>query len=259
MARRRMIDPNFWGSEDVSKLNHTERLMLIGMFSTADDFGKGRANAAYVRSSVFPYEDIPLKEIEKNLSHIQEHIEIVFYEIGDGKYYKFKNWSKWQKVDHPTDSIIPDPQDSETIRERFENDSRNEPATTPPNIIKDNIIKDKEYTDEFEKFYAEYPRSEDKRRSFTNWKTCLKSYTVTQLMQACMNYKKAKTGTDRQYLKSSANFLGKEKPFEDYLNVSIVSEKTQQIEKEEPEKIDPGFLEYCKALDEQERQQKGGQ
>ncbi len=73
------------------------------------------------------------------------------------------------------------------------------------------------YTHDFEEFYKAYPRLEDKRRIFNNWKACLKTYTVEQLMTACENYKKAKVDTDNQYLKSSANFLGKEKPFEDYL------------------------------------------
>jgi phage replication O-like protein O len=78
-------------------------------------------------------------------------------------------------------------------------------------------IKTNTYTDDFEKFYSEYPRPEDKRRSFNNWKTQLKHYSANQLMSACENYKAAKAGTEKQYLKSSANFLGRERPFEDYL------------------------------------------
>jgi len=83
------------------------------------------------------------------------------------------------------------------------------------------------YTPEFEQFYAEYPRPEDKRRSFNNWKTQLKHYTVEQLMAACRNYKKAKAGTDKQYLKSSANFLGRERPFEDYINYTPLQEQSK--------------------------------
>jgi len=79
-------------------------------------------------------------------------------------------------------------------------------------------IKTNTYTDDFEKFYSEYPRPEDKRRTFNNWKKQLKYYSVKQLMAACRNYKTAKTGTEKQYLKTSANFLGREKPFEDYLD-----------------------------------------
>jgi phage replication O-like protein O len=90
-------------------------------------------------------------------------------------------------------------------------------VTSKKSSKKTNSIYKNKYTTEFENFYAEYPRQEDKNRTFTNWKTQLKKYTVEQLMAACSNYKKAKAGTEKQFLKSSANFLGKEKPFEDYL------------------------------------------
>ena len=42
MARKRMIDPNIWDSEDFSKLSILGRLLFIGMFSNADDEGRGK-------------------------------------------------------------------------------------------------------------------------------------------------------------------------------------------------------------------------
>jgi hypothetical protein len=83
------------------------------------------------------------------------------------------------------------------------------------------------YTTEFELFYQTYPRPEDKRRTFTNWNTCLKTNTAEHLIAAANNYKNKKAGTDIQYLKSSANFLGKEKPFEDFL-VSAAAEVSKE-------------------------------
>ncbi len=96
------------------------------------------------------------------------------------------------------------------------------------------------YTAEFEMFYGLYPRPEDKRRTFNNWKTCLKSYSVEQLLAAAKTYKSKKAGVDIQYLKSSANFLGKEKPFEDFIpkvseNPSNSIEKTNNGSIEVPE------------------------
>ena len=86
------------------------------------------------------------------------------------------------------------------------------------------------YTAEFESFYSEYPRPEDKRRSFNNWKTCLKAYSVDQLMTACRNYKKLKANTQIEFIKTSANFLGKEKPFEDYLGSKPAESKSRYID-----------------------------
>ena len=87
------------------------------------------------------------------------------------------------------------------------------------------------YTTDFETFYSEYPRPEDKRRTFNNWKTCLKSYSAGELMRACANYKKKVTAmkTEKQFIKSSANFLGKEKYFEDYIEVNIDGDSREDI------------------------------
>lgn len=125
MSRKRMIDPNLWCSEDVSKLNIFERLLLVGLFSNADDFGKGRANPAYIRSTVFPYDDIGLEQINVSLVNIEKYIEIIFYEVDNCKYYKFISWSKWQKVEKPQQSKIPEPS------EPFPEQSPNIPQTFP--------------------------------------------------------------------------------------------------------------------------------
>ena len=53
MARKRMIDPNIWESEDFSKLSVLARLVFIGIFSNADDDGRGRGKSAYLKSIIF--------------------------------------------------------------------------------------------------------------------------------------------------------------------------------------------------------------
>ena len=54
MARKRMIDPNIWQSEDFSKLSTLGKLVFIGLFSLADDEGRGRCNPVYQRAA-HPY------------------------------------------------------------------------------------------------------------------------------------------------------------------------------------------------------------
>lgn len=75
-------------------------------------------------------------------------------------------------------------------------------------------------TSDFEKFYSLYPRAEERQRTFKNWKTCLKDHKSELLIQAGMNYKDKVTqaGTEKQYIKSSANFLGRDKFYQDYIN-----------------------------------------
>lgn len=124
MARKRMIDPNLWMSEDVGKLSVFERLLLIGMFSNADDEGKGRANPPLLRSVIFPYDDFSVNEIEAALEHITKVINLQVYEVEGSRYYKFTNWKKWQRVDKIQKSIIPEPVQNDSKNDS-KNDSRN--------------------------------------------------------------------------------------------------------------------------------------
>jgi hypothetical protein len=133
-----MIDPNIWMSEDVGKLNLFERLLLIGMFSNADDEGKGRANPPLIRSIIFPYDDIPISDIEAALEKLKQYICIEIYEVDGSRYYKFSNWKKWQRVDKIQKSIIPEPPPNDS-----KNDSKND-SVTSIGIIPDQEKREKE-------------------------------------------------------------------------------------------------------------------
>ena len=109
MARRRMIDPNIWESEDFSSLSMMERLLWVGMFSLADDEGRGRASASYLNIKVFPYDRLDDEEIEKGINHIKDVMSVTLYRNGDKRYYQMDHWDEWQSISHPTPSKIPSP------------------------------------------------------------------------------------------------------------------------------------------------------
>ena len=128
MARRRMIHPDIWESEDFSKLSMLAKLLFIGMFSMADDEGKGRAKPVYLKSIIFPYDDgMRIIDVEKALSEIGSNMSVTFYAHDENYYYRIDSWDKWQRVDKPQPSKIPEPQafdgDSGMIPESVENDS----------------------------------------------------------------------------------------------------------------------------------------
>ncbi len=108
MARKRMIDPGIWQSEDFGKLSTLAKLVFIGLFSNADDEGRGRANAVYLKSILFPYEEsIRSADIDKTLSEISSNMSVVFYSCDGNTYYSLYNWDKWQTINRPTPSKIP--------------------------------------------------------------------------------------------------------------------------------------------------------
>ena len=143
MARKRMIDPNIWQSEDFSKLSTLAKLVFIGLFSLADDEGRGRCNPVYIKSTLFPYEEgIRSADIDKTLSEISSNMSVIFYSCDGSNYYSLYNWNTWQKIDKPTDSKIPEfDENNKEIRRLFVEGSSNTSRTFSPN--KNRIEKNK--------------------------------------------------------------------------------------------------------------------
>ena len=139
MARKRMIDPNIWQSEDFSKLSTLAKLVFIGLFSLADDEGKGRCNPVYLKSTLFPYEEgIRSADIDKTLSEISSNMSVIFYSCDGSSYYSLYNWNIWQKIDRPGKSKILD-YDEVTMQRLFDECSSKPRRGVPLNIKEDNI------------------------------------------------------------------------------------------------------------------------
>ena len=103
-----MIDPCIWESEDFSKLSYFARLVWIGLFSIADDEGRGKGNSAYIKSQIFAYdESLSVKDIDDALAEIEKIMSIHFYEVDGKKYYQLQNWLKFQVINRPSPSQIP--------------------------------------------------------------------------------------------------------------------------------------------------------
>ena len=107
MARKRMIDPSFWTDEKLGECLMEERLLFMGLISNADDEGYGRANSKLLKSVIFPYDDISIKDLEKWLSHITQLGLVILYEYDGQVYYNLPNFLKHQKINRPTETTFP--------------------------------------------------------------------------------------------------------------------------------------------------------
>ena len=107
VPRYRMIRPEFWEDEGIAKMHPYSRLLYIGTWNFADDEGKGRANPNFLRSSIFPYE--PKLKLEKYLGELVEARKVILYGVDGENYYFIPKFTTYQKINHPTQSTIPDP------------------------------------------------------------------------------------------------------------------------------------------------------
>lgn len=114
---------------------------------------------------------------------------------------------------------------SAELQEKFK-----DPDPDPDPINKDHMsspappsrtsASDEEYSKAFETWWADYPRKVRKREAYSCWKARLRegvtAETLTRARDAYVAYCNRK-GTPIDYIMHAATYLGKKRPFEDYL------------------------------------------
>lgn len=110
MARKRFIDPSFWQDDAVKDLTYVERLFFIGCFSNADDDGRLPGNPAFLRSTIFPYDDLTLADVKAMRDRVAAICKNYYvYSINGNDYIAFRRWRDYQSPRYPQPSKIPAP------------------------------------------------------------------------------------------------------------------------------------------------------
>lgn len=218
MARKRMIDPNIWQSEDFSKLSTLGKLVFIGLFSLADDEGRGRCNPVYLKSTLFPYEEgIRSADIDKTLSEISSNMSVIFYSYDGSSYYSLLSWNTFQKIDRPSESKIPE-YDENIMKRLFNEPSTNNRRVILPNKNKKRIEDNKNIKEDNRKrvveIYNTYctnlpqvQKLTDKRnKTIDNF---LKDFSIEQLEEICKiaNVSEFLTGNNDRSWKADFDFI----------------------------------------------------
>ena len=132
MARKRIIDPEFWSDEEIGQWSFAARLFYIGLWNFADDKGRFKAANALLKAQIFPYDvKIHIDNLKKELNH-----KIQWYEIEKLQYGFVRNFLKYQRIDRPTESKLPAPPP-------FDELSSKPREQLAPNIIEVKLSKDK--------------------------------------------------------------------------------------------------------------------
>ena len=104
--RIRSIKPEFWTSEDISRLGYFDRLLFIALWSYVDDNGVGVDRVPLIIGDLFP-EDMSrdprdtLARVSEGLEALAEAGLIVRYEAGGKRYLCVSTWRKHQRIDKP--------------------------------------------------------------------------------------------------------------------------------------------------------------
>lgn len=127
----------------------------------------------------------------------------------------------------------------ESAREQL----RNSYATVTTNPTQPNPTKPRQgntYTPEFENFWKEYPRKEEKQRAFTCWKARMKAGVETSvLIKAAQHYADycRSEQTVTQYIKQPYTFLGCNEPYKDWLEPRVNGKPHKETPREAAARI----------------------
>ena len=133
--RIRTIKPEFWSSPDMADLPFFDRLLFIGLWSIADDWGRLQADPRYIRGELFSL-DTPVDRdgvqepnsdpaklpagsaqysagsasISDGLERLRRGGQITIYRVGNSRRYcQVVNFVEYQKIDKRSKERIPSP------------------------------------------------------------------------------------------------------------------------------------------------------
>lgn len=96
---RRMITPEIWYNEKFTSQTDTGRLLFIGIFSNADDDGRLKASAKYLKAHIFPYdEDKKLDLIQQLRDELNKSGLINVYSTNGKEYLELPGWREHQLI-----------------------------------------------------------------------------------------------------------------------------------------------------------------
>ena len=96
-------------SESIGRLSRDARLLFIGLWSFADDSGRGRGAFAAISGALFPYDSDAVKRMEGWFSELEREGMVRRYKGEDGNcYYDIPKWLNHQKIEKPSKSRFPE-------------------------------------------------------------------------------------------------------------------------------------------------------
>lgn len=223
MARKRMIDPDFWNDEKLGSCTRDERLLFMGLISNSDDEGKGRANVRLIKSEIFPYDDdLKIKDIEKMFINLSKKNLVIVFVVDEQEFYYLPNFNKHQVINKPMPSKLPEIPNETQLPYYYGSDT----VALPPKRkevnrkeVNRNIIDDF-----FEKLWILYPKKEGKGQVLLSQKERLYEIGIEEMTRAVERYKKDKENVDRQFLKQGSTFFNS--GYVDYLDANYTPPET---------------------------------
>lgn len=101
MPRIRTIKPKFWDDIKLSKISRDARLLYIGMWNFADDLGVIVGDSIWIKSKVFPYDQIQVAQFERMITELVKNGFISQLSHSGDDFYYLPNLTRHQVINRP--------------------------------------------------------------------------------------------------------------------------------------------------------------
>ncbi|MGZ4663615.1 MAG: hypothetical protein ACXV5Q_00815 [Frankiaceae bacterium] len=107
MARKRILHPDMFSSENIASMPVASRWTWVGMLTYLDDYGRGKDNPALVKATVWPLdESYTSKKVAADLDRLVAMGTLCRYECCGLSLLHSPNWANFQKIAHPLASKL---------------------------------------------------------------------------------------------------------------------------------------------------------
>lgn len=218
MARIRTIKPKFWDDLKVGRLSRDARLLYIGMWNFADDCGVIIGDLIWLKSKVFPYDQIQVQQFEKWIKELEINGFICQFSYQGEDFIYLPTFSRHQVINKPNfeDLNIPkDVLDSQLrlITEQSRNDTgiiteQSIPIKGEEKDIENNnscsTASPSESDAEFEKFWQMYDKKSNKAKTKAKFSKLSKA-DKAKIFEALPAY--VASTPDKQFRKDPLTYL----------------------------------------------------
>ena len=101
MARIRTIKPQFYDDIKIGRLSRDARYLYIALWVFADDVGVVNGDTIWLKSKVFPYDQIQIKQFEGWISELVKHGFIRLLSHNGERFLYLPNFTRHQVINRP--------------------------------------------------------------------------------------------------------------------------------------------------------------
>lgn len=101
MARIRTIKPKFYDDVKIGRLSRDARYLYIALWVFADDVGVANGDTIWLKSKVFPYDQIQVQQFEKWMNELVTNGFICLLSYNGERFIYLPNFTRHQVVNRP--------------------------------------------------------------------------------------------------------------------------------------------------------------